>query len=324
MVALACGSAVVSCDHGVDVVGSYGVTLPDAGGAGGARMQSDSGLLVPDASPEGGEGGGDGIIDSLPNGYTGTDIGGYKLGRLLSANDAPDDAGSGTSNICGNVFLGVVRDFRSATEKDGHPDFESYMPGGITPNLVAQTLGSNGKPVYASQCGDGAVVSDTCPSGQQTSTEQNFNQWYRDTPGVNLTYEIYLYFARSNGLFTFDSNAYFPLDNAGFGNTAMQAHNYSFTTELHTRFRYRGGETFAFSGDDDVWVYINEKLAVDLGGIHATRSQHVDLDAQASSLGLTVGEVYPLDLFQAERHTNASDIRIDTDLAFVSCGEVVK
>lgn len=310
-------------------MGVYGVGLPDAGGAGGAggsggaRAQMDSGVLVPDASPAGGEGG-DGIIESLPTGYTGTEIGGYKLGRLLSAQDVPDDAGTGTSNSCGNVLLGVVRDFRSATEKNGHPDFESYMPGGVTPNLVGERLGSSAKPDYTSQCGTGATMSDTCPSGQQTSNEANFNQWYRDTPGVNLTYELFLYFAPSGALFTFDSKDFFPLDNAGFGNTMGQDHNYSFTTELHTRFRYRGGETFAFSGDDDVWVYINDQLAVDLGGIHATRSQRVDLDAQASTLGLTVGEIYSLDLFQAERHTIASDIRIDTDIAFVNCGEVVK
>lgn len=327
LIAFGGGLVALSCEHGVDVVGVYRVAAADAGGAsdaGGAGGRMDAGLLVPDASAEGGAAG-DGITDSLPPGYTGTEIGGYKLGPLLSQQDIPDDAGTGTSNSCGNVLLGVVRDFRSATEKNGHPDFEAYMPGGVTPNLVGQELGSTSKPAYTSQCGTGSALSDTCPSGQQTSNETNFAQWYRDTPGVNLTYELFLYFARSDGgLFTFDSRDFFPLDDAGFGNTAGQDHNYSFTTELHTRFRYRGGETFAFSGDDDVWVYINDVLAVDLGGIHSTRSQRVDLDAESSALGLTIGGIYALDLFQAERHTVASDVRIDTDIAFVNCGEVVK
>jgi len=326
LVALGSSVAALSCEHSLDFVGTYDAKLADAGdgaGAGGASSRPDSGLFVPDAASAGGASGAS-TVDSLPTGYTGTEIGGYKLGNLLSTSDVPDDAGSASSNSCGNVFLGVVRDFRSATETGGHPDFESYMPGGVTPNLVAATLGSDSKPVYSSPCGEGAAVSTTCPSGQETSTQANFDQWYRDTPGVNVSYELFLYFARSDGLFTFDSKSFFPLDGAGFGNTAMQDHNFSFTTELHTRFRYRGGETFSFAGDDDVWVYINAQLAVDLGGIHATRSQEVDLDAQAEKLGLTVGEIYALDLFQAERHTTESDIRIDTDLAFVNCGEVVK
>jgi fibro-slime domain-containing protein len=77
-----------------------------------------------------------------------------------------------------------------------------------------------------------------------------------------------------------------------------------------------------------VWVFINDQLAVDLGGIHQAQYGHVDLDTSAAALGIEKGLVYDLDLFQAERHTISSDFRIDTDLAFVNCGivepEVVK
>ena len=43
--------------------------------------------------------------------------------------------------------------------------------------------------------------------------------------------------------------------------------NVSFTTETHFWFEYQGGEQFAFSGDDDTWVFVNKTLAVDLGGL---------------------------------------------------------
>jgi fibro-slime domain-containing protein len=69
-------------------------------------------------------------------------------------------------------------------------------------------------------------------------------------------------------------------------------------------------------------VFINNHLAIDLGGIHVQESQSVNLDGQAATLGLTKGSVYNLDVFNAERHTVQSNFRIDTTLAFTNCGVV--
>jgi fibro-slime domain-containing protein len=114
--------------------------------------------------------------------------------------------------------------------------------------------------------------------------------------------------------------SYFPLDGQGFGNQG-ENHNFSFTTEIQTSFTYHGGEIFTFAGDDDVWVFINDKLAIDLGGIHLQETQTVDLDAQASNLGISKGNVYPLAVFNAERHVVQSNFRIDTTLVFNDCGQ---
>jgi fibro-slime domain-containing protein len=83
-----------------------------------------------------------------------------------------------------------------------------------------------------------------------------------------------------------------------------------------------GGESFTFIGDDDVWVFINKKLAIDLGGRHSQETGTVNLDAQSGQFGLVKGNVYDLSVFHAERHTNQSHFRIDTTLAFVDCGRL--
>jgi fibro-slime domain-containing protein len=89
-------------------------------------------------------------------------------------------------------------------------------------------------------------------------------------------------------------------------------HNFSFTSEVRFWFEYRegAGQELSFTGDDDVWVFINRKLAVDLGGIHIPLSDSVNLDAMAASLGLVGGGLYEIVVFQAERQTEGSSYRL--------------
>jgi fibro-slime domain-containing protein len=223
------------------------------------------------------------------------------------------------ASTAGNEMLTMlIRDFQmwDASDPATNPDFENRM--GDDRGIVESALGADGTPVYAH------------PNGTTRTThgQAAFDQWYHDVPGVNIdvSYPIMLS-AVDGGLFGFDSrvsgtplsannptNEFFPIDDGtpyatAFGNQG-EPHNYSFTTELHTVFVYRGGETFSFSGDDDVFVFINGSLVIDLGGVHVREQQSVNLD----DLGLTVGQQYPLDLFGAERHTIESNVSFQTSL----------
>ena len=90
--------------------------------------------------------------------------------------------------------------------------------------------------------------------------------------------------------------------------------NYHFTLELHTSFTYQPGQTFHCTADDDMWVYINNQLVVDLGGVHSAVSGSVALD----TLSLTPGNTYDFDLYFAERRKVSSNFQIQTSIAFFS------
>lgn len=216
--------------------------------------------------------------------------------------------GAGGNGYCGSSLTGTLRDFQQS-----HPDFEYTISDdkGIVENLLA----NDHKPAYA----HGSQPTTTVHS------QTTFDQWYHDVPNVNkkIPYTINLTQAGGN-VYTYDNPAFFPIDNQGWGNEGNN-HNFHFTFEIHTKFVYNGGEVFTFTGDDDLWTFINGKLAIDLGGVHGAETDSVDLDAQAGALGLTKGGTYSLEVFSAERHTTESHFRIDTTIAsFVDCGGTIQ
>ena len=91
--------------------------------------------------------------------------------------------------------------------------------------------------------------------------------------------------------------------------------NQQFCFESHAKFTHKPGLKFNFRGDDDIWVFIDNKLAVDLGGTHLAAPGYVNLDKFEGKSGkLVEGNQYDLDIFFCDRRTTMSNVRIKTNM----------
>ena len=124
-----------------------------------------------------------------------------------------------------------------------------------------------------------------------------------------------------------EDGGFFPIDNLEFLDSAKtvrnpkfdwdeqltkngKKHNYSFAMKISAQFKYIKGQYFEFRGDDDVWVFINNRLVVDIGGCHNPVERAVDLD----TLGLIEGREYPFHIFFSERNANGSNFKMRTSI----------
>ena len=244
----------------------------------------------------------------------------------------------------------IYRDFRSYDSSSADPfspDFNNPTDsnGSIAFDITEDFLDVEGRPVLSSE---NPYVSG--PNEGPPHSAESFAQWYRTSPtldpqgNLEIVGELLLG-STGNNVYQFSSSSFFPLDDPGLAplawpseptygevlyvpNVGGAPRNFGFTTEVHYFFVYQGDEVLSFSGDDDLWVFVDGFLCLDVGGLHPRRDGVMSFDPDPTTQDtsatrravvanckarLTPGDVYEVAIFHAERHTNASNFELTLD-----------
>lgn len=209
------------------------------------------------------------------------------LGGLAASLTLP--AFAGIMTLSGTIYDHTIAE----------PDFQDGISG-LSPGMVSSTLGADGLPDYIGVGGYGAVDSAA-----------TFDNWWTDDMGSKAFSLDLTETGADTGIFSYANSAFFPIDHELSGNEG-NSHNYHFAMHLSGTTSFQSGDSFSFVGDDDLWVYIDGKLVMDLGGVHGPTGSSMTGSDIIAAWGLSEDTSYDLDIFFAERHTTESNFNITT------------
>ncbi|MFG0285127.1 MAG: fibro-slime domain-containing protein [Phycisphaerales bacterium JB039] len=247
------------------------------------------------------------------------------------------------------LLRGVLRCFCAPADGAGHPDFGRPEPGlcaGVVADTLgpddkpvfisggfpvrAQGADAAGNPIIGPRRYIEPRPGDVAPrlepaEAQRVESGASLDTWFRDVPGVNRRRAAPVELTFNSGAYIFDgslpvgcgrpasqsgsaSEPGAPVDPSDSGDSGACA---GFTWEMTAQFTCEpgAGAVMRFESTGDLWVFIDGRLVIDLGGEHDRAAQQIDLDRLP---WLRDGQSHSLTVLLAERGSDASDLRIDS------------
>ena len=138
-----------------------------------------------------------------------------------------------------------------------------YLNKDLEQGLVDYELGEDHLPVFH--------------AGKKTTNKalDATERWFKAVEGKSASYigALKMDYEVSGAEFSFYQDRFYPVDEAKFSEGDVvnkDGHNHLFTMSFAVPFTVlaNGGEQFEIAADDDTFVFVGDRLAIDLGGVH--------------------------------------------------------
>jgi fibro-slime domain-containing protein len=154
----------------------------------------------------------------------------------------------------------------------------------------------------------------------------DFKRWFGAVDGKSESYvgNLKMQYVANGAEFIFKSDKFYPLDAAEFSNgdtVNKDGHNHLFTMNFAVPFTVlsSGEEEFEITADDDTFVFVGNKLVIDMGGIHGAATAHFTIyksgeiyaavdseDFAYSGVNVAAGDGSIVRIFHADRDSDSS------------------